>query len=68
MQLAKKEILGAWNMLPLNVPKFEYANQNEVKCKLLVLVLFPFIVLNFRIPKCYLLTRNVKCEGLQAKW
>jgi hypothetical protein len=38
-------------MLPLNVPKFEYANQNEVKCKLFVLVLFPFYCFEFSYSK-----------------
>jgi hypothetical protein len=51
MQLAKKEVLGAWKMLPLNVPKFEFANQNKVKCKLFVLVLFSFYCFEFLYSK-----------------
>ncbi len=47
-------------MLPLNVPKFEYASQNKVKCKLLVFVFLPFYCFEFSYSK--MLPSHQECE------
>jgi hypothetical protein len=47
--------------------KIEHFNQNKVKCKLLVLIFFSFIILNLCTPKCCHLIKNMNCASLQAK-